>query len=138
MPGKIFSLSFIHSSSCFSSSTGKGRGPIRAISPIKTLTSCGNSSSPVWLKNLPNLVYLGSLWILNAGPRTSFRFLYLDFNLSASSIMVLNLIISNFRPFLPILICLKNTGKPEVTTIINTTKIYTGNNVKIINNINIL
>ena len=47
--------------SCFASVTGKGRGPINAISPRITLYNCGNSSSPVWLKNLPTPENRGSL-----------------------------------------------------------------------------
>ena len=32
-----------------------GRGPIKRMSPLITLTSCGNSSSLVFLRNLPHL-----------------------------------------------------------------------------------
>ena len=43
------------------SSTESGRGPIKLISPFKMLKSWGSSSSPVFLKNLPEgITYLSS------------------------------------------------------------------------------
>lgn len=68
--------------------TNSGRGPINAISPFSTLTSCGSSSMLVERTNLPTLVNLCS-----SGRRLP--------SLSRSSVMVLNLITRKIFPLRP-------------------------------------
>jgi len=112
---------------CFTSSSRGGRGPMSDISPFTTLNSWGNSSIPVFLRNLPTLVIRGSSLILNTGPSASFLAWSFFSCSSASTTMVRNLNSLNFLPLRPIRSCLKNIGPLDPNLIIRAMVRKTGN-----------
>ena len=75
----------------FTSSTGRGRGPTRLISPHNTLKSWGNSSTLNLRSERPRGVMRGSRLSLNTGPVISFMASNSALNWSALLIMVRNL-----------------------------------------------
>jgi hypothetical protein len=70
-PGLTESLLNCQRLYCTVSLGSGGRGPIKDISPLRTLKSCGSSSRPVFLKNFPTFVTRGSSFILKTGDRKS-------------------------------------------------------------------
>ena len=80
-----------------------GLGPTRLICPKRTFINCGSSSNRVFRRNIPTLVLRSSTSLLNCGPC-----------FSASTNMLLNLMILNGMPLWPIRSCRKNTGPLEL------------------------
>src|SRR3989338_3747587 len=127
-PGFMLIRLLCHTS-YFSTSEGNGGlGPTMDISPFRTLNNCGSSSMLDLLKKVPNLVTLGSFFILNTGPFISFNPFRLSFMPSAPSTIVLNLYITNFLPFTPLLTCLNTAGPGENNFMNITIAVKTGAN----------
>ena len=80
-------------------STNNGLGPINAISPIRTLNNCGNSSIDVERTICPTLVSLFS-----SGSKFP--------SSSRSSVIVLNFTTVNILPSFPGLFCVKKIPAP--------------------------
>lgn len=90
-----------------------GLGPIRFISPLITLTSCGNSSSLYWRRKAPIRVTRGSPATVTVAP-------------CVSGTIVLNFQMPNDLPWRPTLNCLKKIGRPSAQRIRSATAASSG------------
>src|SRR5690348_4354196 len=94
-----------------------GRGPTIDMSPTRTLSSCGSSSSLVRLRKAPMRVIRGSARTVSALPARE-----------ASETIERNLKIRNGRPFLPTRCWRKRTGPGLSNLIMNAMAIRNGSN----------
>ena len=90
-----------------------GRGPIRLMSPLRTLISCGSSSRLVRRRTWPILVIRGSRAILNSGPVRWLSPSMAASRASASTTIVRNLSIPNSAPSRPTRCWRNSTGPPS-------------------------